>query len=296
MSLNFVLLLVLVSFEVKLAISLNCQPPHNCENVTSKNNTQLIETLNCGPSNVSCGFAKVCREGLCVDVEPSTPDEGRQFPSKMPKNYRTEESGVQTTPSSRYRHQSTAKSSHSLISGNQEFAIALVGFSILFINFCLVSFCLARMKRRRLQDLQQLQLRTAATQSSQTDDVWNEAHMTRNEARSEVLDMGIENFALNGEMDAFSNEFLFPQVRLPPYDFSSAYHKPRPRTGESDEDGGEGEPSDAAAFDTQSIGSEDPPPYAYCEQRCDSSACSPPSYDEALNVLATDVEENTSGL
>lgn len=279
MSLNFILLLA-ISLEV-IAISLSCQPPQNCENVTSKNNTQVIEPVRCGPANISCGLGKACRGGMCIDVESKTPDEGGgMFPS-MGFPYKTE-GDVLTTSSPTISHKQgiTTASSHGLISGNQEFALVLVGFSILFINFCLVSFCMARMKRRRLQ-----QQRSAATQSSQTGDDWNESHMIGNR--------GIENFALNGDMDAFGSEFMFSPVHLPPYDFSSAYHKPRPRSEDLEEDGGEGE-SGGATVEAQSIPiNEDPPPYS--DQRYEGS-CKPPSYDEALMVLATNVEESTSGL
>lgn len=282
MTLKFVLFIT-VSFQV-IAISLSCQPPQNCENATSSNST----VLNCGLSNISCGFGKVCRGGACIDAESNTPDEDDdQFPS-MGLPYRTESETLTTlSPTkSNKRDKASESSSHSLISGNQEFAIALVGFSILFINFCLISFCMARMKRRRLQQ-QRSQRRSAATQSSQTGDDWNESNIIRNR--------GIENFALNGDLDAFGSEFMYSPVHLPPYDFSSAYHKPRPRLEDSEEDGakGEGSESHEAAVDTQSIpANEDPPPYS--DQRYEGSG--PPSYDEALKVLAINVEECTSGL
>ena len=280
MSLKIVLFLT-ISFQV-VAISLSCQPPQNCENSTSSNSTPVATNVNCGLSNVSCGFGKVCRGGVCVDAESDTPDErDGQFPS-MGLAYRTESETLATlSPTTSNKRGKATESSHSLISGNQEFAIALVGFSILFINFCLISFCMARMKRRRDQQLRR-QRRSAATQSSQTGDDWNESN----------INMGIENFALNGDLDAFGSEFMHSPVHLPPYDFSSAYHKPRPRLEDSEEDGAKGE-SREAAVDTQSIPvNEDPPPYN--DQRYEGSR--PPSYDEALKVLAINVEECTSGL
>ena len=279
MSLNFVLLLA-ISFAV-FVISLSCQPPQNCENVTFKNNSQVIKYVNCGPANISCGLGKICRGGVCIDVESKKADEGGGHIPSTGFPYKTESDGLTTSsPITSHKHGKSTESSHSLISGNQEFALALVGFSILFINFCLISFCLARMKRRRLQ-----QQRSAATQSSQTVDDWNASHLIRNR--------GIENFALNGELDAFGSEFMFSPVHLPPYDFSSAYHKPRPRLEDTEEDGGEGE-SSGAAVDAQSIPiNEDPPPYS--DQQYEGS-CKPPSYDEALKVLAINVEESTSGL
>lgn len=283
MSLNFVLFLT-ISFRV-VAISLSCQPPQNCENTTSGNSTPVV---NCGMSNVSCGSGKVCRGGACIDAESDTPDEGDdQFPS-MGLPYKTESETLTTlSPTTANKHEKGTESSHSLISGNEEFAIALVGFSILFINFCLISFCMARMKRRRLQQQQRNQ-RSAATQSSQTGDDWNASNIIRSR--------GIENFALNGDLDGFGSEFMYSPVHLPPYDFSSAYHKPRPRLEDSEEDGVEGESSESseAAVDTQSIPvNEDPPPYS--DQRYEGLR-SPPSYDEALKGLAINVEECTSGL
>ena len=108
-----------------------------------------------------------------------------------------------------------------------------------------------------------------------------------------IRNRGIENFALNGDLDAFASEFMFYPVHLPPYDFSSAYHKPRPRLENAEEDGAEPRES-SDALDSQSIPvNEDPPPYT--DQRYEGS-CKPPSYDEALTVLATNVEESTSGL
>ena len=276
MSLNFVLFLT-ISFQV-VALSLSCQPPQNCENATSRNTTSEVEIVNCGPSNVSCGFGKVCRGGACIDAESDVPSIG------LP--YRTESETLTTlSPTTSTKHEKMTESSHSLISGNQEFAIALVGFSILFINFCLISFCMARMKRRRLRQQQRNQ-RSAATQSSQTGDDWDENHIIRNR--------GIENFALNGDLDAFGSEFMYSPVHLPPYDFTSAYHKPRPRLEE--EEGAERPSSESTetAVDAQSIPiNEDPPPYS--DQRYEGSQ-SPPSYDEALKELAINVEECTSGL
>ena len=282
MSLKFVLFLT-ISFEV-VALSLSCQPPQICENSTSTNSTPVATTVNCGLSNVSCGSGKVCRGGACVDVESDTKDEGDdQFPS-MGLPYRTGSETLTTlSPTTSNKRGKATESSHSLISGNQEFAIALVGFSILFINFCLISFCMARMKRRRDQQLRS-QRRSAATQSSQTGDDWNESNIIGNR--------GIENFALNGDLDAFGSEFMYSPVHLPPYDFSSAYHKPRPRLEDSEEDGAKGENREAAV-DTQSIPvNEDPPPYS--DKRHEGSR--PPSYDEALKVVAINVEECTSGL
>lgn len=276
MSLNFVLFLT-ISFQV-VAISLSCQPPQNCENATSSNSTPVSMIVNCSLSNISCGFGKVCRGGACIDAESNAQDEGDdQFPS-MGLPYKTESETLTTlSPTKSNNRDKATESSHSLISGNQEFAIALVGFSILFINFCLISFCMARMKRRRLQQQRRSQ-RSAATQSSQTGDDWDESNIVRNR--------GIENFALNGDLDAFGSEFMYSPVHLPPYDFSSAYHKPRPRLEDSEEDGAKAESSEAAV-DTQSIpANEDPPPYS--DQRYEGSK--PPSY-EAINV-----EECTSGL
>ena len=85
---------------------------------------------------------------------------------------------------------------------------------------------------------------------------------------------------------------MYSPVHLPPYDFSSAYHKPRPRLEDSEEDGAKGENREAAV-DTQSIPvNEDPPPYS--DKRHEGSR--PPSYDEALKVVTINVEECTSGL
>jgi len=140
------------------------------------------------------------------------------------------------------------------------------------------------MKRRRRQQ-EQRSRRSAATQSSQTGDDWNS-----------FRSRGIENFALNGDLDGFAGEFMNSPVHLPPYDFSSAYHKPRPRIEDSDGDRAEGERSENSetAVDAQSIPvNEDPPPYS--DQRYEGSR-SPPSYDEALKGLAITVEECTSGL
>ena len=278
MSLKFVLLLT-ISLEV-IATSLSCQPPQNCENVTSRNNAQMIENVNCGPANKTCGAGKVCRGGICTEV--NSDEGGGQLPSTdFP--YKTERKVLTTSrPTRSHKHETTTKSSHSLISGNQEFVLALVGFSLIFINFCLVTFCLARMKRRRLR--QQRLAASRVTQSSQTGDSWNDSDMIRNR--------GIENFALNGDLDAFASEFMFSPVHLPPYDFSSAYHKPRPRFEDVEEDGAERESSDA--LDSQSIPvNEDPPPYSDQQYK---GSCKPPSYDEALTVLAMNVEESTSGL
>ena len=277
MSLNFVLFLIISSQVV--TISLSCQPPQNCENTTSSNSTPVV---NCGVSNVSCGFGKVCRAGACIDAVSDSPDD--QFPSTG-LSYRTETESLSPTTSN--KHDKTTESSHALISGNEEFVIALVGFSILFINFCLISLCMARIKRRRrLQE--QRSRRSAATQSSQTGDDWEDGNITRSS--------GIENFALNGDLDAFGSEFMFSPVHLPPYDFSSAYHKPRPRLEDSEEDRVEGGSSESSetAVDVQSIPvNEEPPPYS--DQRYEGSR-SPPSYDEALKELAINVEECTSGL
>ena len=280
MSMKFVLFLT-ISFEVAM-ISLSCHPPHNCENATTTGNNSdpVVEVVNCSSSNVSCGSGKICRGGACINAESDIPDEGDgQLPS-IGLPYRTE--GEPLTTFSPTNQEKSTESSHALISGNQEFAIALVGFSILFINFCLISFCMARIKRRRLQ--QQRSRRSAATQSSQTEDDWNESNIISNR--------GIENFALNGDLDAFGSEFMYSPVHLPPYDFSSAYHKPRPRSEDSAENGAEGESSEAAV-DTQSIPmNEDPPPYS---DQCYEGSRSPPSYDEALKVTIN-VEECTSGL
>lgn len=102
------------------------------------------------------------------------------------------------------------------------------------------------------------------------------------------MNMGIDNFALNGDMDGFSNEFFFPEVHLPPYDFNSAYDKPPPRSEDAEDD----RESYEAAPDAQSI-NEDPPPYS--DQRYGNSP-SPPSYEDVLKVSATNVEGSTSGL
>ena len=261
MSLNCMLL---------LAIFIAFYSQGECENVITRNIT------NCGSLNISCGFGMVCRDGACIHVDPTPPDVGRQDSSSTQTTHtvitESELWKLGRTTHTRARHTETSTTHHSFISGNQEFVIALVGFSILFINFCLISFCLGRMKRRRLEQ-QRCQAATHSSQASQTGN-WNSAseHLTTNE----LLNMGIENAALIGELDAFSSEFRFPQVRLPPYDFSSAYHKPRPMTEE--ELTGEGQ-SDEVIVDVEAC-NEDPPPYS--DQLASQS--SPPSYDEALKV------------
>lgn len=274
------------------ALSIACHPQSYCENVTRQNSTQVIDNINCGVLNISCGIGKTCRDGVCIDIEATSPGGGREYsqPTETPYKVVTENEGLKSrrTPTTAPpKITQPSKKHHSLISGNQEFVIALVGFSLLFINFCLVSLCLGRMKRRRLERQRELNRRQAAThssQASQTGDWESENAVSRREA----LEMGFENFALNGELDAFSSEFAFPQVRLPPYDFSSAYHKPRPMT---EEDTGEGESLGETNVDVQNI-NEDPPPYS--DQRFESQS-NPPSYDEALEV-STDAEESSSRL
>ena len=275
------------------AIAIACHLSY-CENVTRQNSTQVIDNINCGVLNISCGLGKTCRDGVCVDIEATSPGGGREYsqPTETPYKVVTENEGlnlprIPTTAPPKITQPS--KKHHSLISGNQEFAIALVGFSLLFINFCLVTFCLGRMKRRRLERQRELNRRQAATHSSQASQTgdWDSENVSR---RREALEMGFDNFALNGELDAFSSEFAmnFPQVRLPPYDFSSAYHKPRPMT---EEDTGEGEPPGETNVDVQSI-NEDPPPYS--DQRFESQS-NPPSYDEALKV-STDAGASSPSL
>jgi len=263
-----------------LAISIACHTQGYCKNVTNKNSSEIIDSVNCGFMNITCGFGKVCREGVCIDAEKTTSSGGRGDSSSTETTYEVvkESKEREREPSTSPRRTQPTTKSHSLISGNQEFAIGLVGFSVLFINFCLVCFCLGRMKRRRLEQQRQEQRRQAATRSSQASQTgdWNSEHVPR----SEVLDMGIENFALNGDLDAFSSDFIFPQVHLPPYDFSSAYHKPRPMT---EEEMNEGESSgETSSVDIQNI-NEDPPPYS--DQQLTNVTGSPPSYDEALKVL-----------
>ena len=248
-------------------------------NGTNVNNSQVIDNIKCGLMNISCAFGKVCKGGVCIDLGKNSTESG---PTKM--NYQEEKDPTyeviidptSSTTSRRQLKTDTTKS-HSFITGNQEFAIAIVGFCVLFFNFCLISFCLGRMKRRRLAQLQHQRLReaTRSSQASQTGD-WN----------AEQLNMGIDNFALNGELDAFSSDFMFPQVRLPPYDFSSAYHKPRPM---EEGDTVEGELPNQVSIDVENI-DEDPPPYN--DQQFDHLN-SPPSYDEVL-VVRSNVEESTS--
>lgn len=275
-SVNLVLFLV-ISFEAKLAISfVNCPPPSsNCENTTRKNNSRVVEIIDCDRLNISCGSGKVCRQGNCVYVESMSDSKESQNPSTdATMKYITV---VETTGE-------LTSTSHSLLSGNQEFAIALVGFSILFINFCLISFCLARAKQRRNR-----RNRSATTQGSQTgDDYWNERHLTGHDASQAESNMGIENFALNGDLDAVLNGCYVPHAHLPPYDFNSAYDKPQPRS----DDGEDFEESHEPPPDTQNT-NEDPPPYS--DQRYGNSP-SPPSYEDVLKVAVSNTGESSSGL
>lgn len=283
-SVNLVVFLV-ISFEAKLTLSfVKCPPPQsNCGNNTQINNSRVIDIIDCDLLNISCGSGKVCRQGHCVYVESKSDSQEGQIPSTdVSMEYKTvAETTVSTGSNGIGKPTST---SHSLLSGNQEFAIALVGFSILFINFCLISFCLARAKQRRNQ-----QRRSATTQGSQTgEDYWNESHLTGHDTSQVELNMGIDNFALNGDLDGFSNGFYVPHARLPPYDFYSAYDKPRPRSeeGEDDEEAFEPPP------DTQSI-NEEPPPYS--DQRYGNTS-NPPSYEDVLKVAVSNIEESSSGL
>ncbi|XP_073246552.1 uncharacterized protein [Porites lutea] len=265
--------------HILVAVYFVSQPVATRGNGTNENNSQVIDNIKCGLMNISCAFGKVCKGGVCIDVgKNSTESE----PTKMTYQEETDptyEVIMDSTPSTTSRRQlkTDTTKSHSFITGNQEFAIAIVGFCVLFFNFCLISFCLGRMKRRRLAQLQhqRLQEATRSSQASQTGD-WN----------AEQLNMGIDNFALNGELDAFSSDFTFPQVRLPPYDFSSAYHKPRPM---EEGDTVEGELPNQVSIDVENI-DEDPPPYN--DQQFDHLN-SPPSYDELL-VVRSNVEESTS--
>lgn len=284
MSVNLVLFLV-ISFEAKLGMSsVNCPPPQsNCENVTRKNNSRVVEIIDCDRLNISCGSGKVCRQGHCVYVKSMSDRKESQIPSTdVTMEYK---SVVETTLATRLNeHGEPTSTSHSLLSGNQEFAIALVGFSILFINFCLISFCLARAKQRRIQ-----RNRLATTQGSQTgDDYWNDGHLVGHDASQAESNMGIENFALNGDLDAISNGFYVPHAHLPPYDFNSAYDKPRPRS----EDGEDFEEFHEPPPDTQSM-NEDPPPYS--DQQYGNSP-NPPSYEDFLKVAVSNTGESSSGL
>lgn len=266
---------------ILVAVYFVSQPAATRGNGANENNSQVIDNIKCDLMNISCPFGKVCSEGVCIDVGKNSTESG---PTKMTYQEETdpiykEIRDYETTISTTFRRQSKTETtkSHSFITGNQEFAIAIVGFCVLFFNFCLISFCLGRMKRRRLEQLQhqRLQESTRSSQASQTGD-WN----------AEQLNMGIENFALNGELDAFSSDFAFPQVRLPPYDFSSAYHKPRPI---EEGDSAEGELPSQVSIDVENI-DEEPPPYN--DQQFDHLN-SPPSYDEVL-VVRSNVGESTS--
>lgn len=277
-----------------LAISIAFRPlASQCENVTSQQSTDVIATK-CS-SNVSCGFGDICRDGICVGISETTSQGGERRDSnstettyKLITESLLPSLGTSTTrPTKRPTRKPSNPTSHSIISGNQEFAIALIGFSLLFINFCLVTFCLGRMKRRRMEQQRLNRARAAATQSSQASQTggWDSEHVNR----SEILNMGIDNFALNGELDAFSSDFISPQVRLPPYDFSSAYHKPRPMT---EEDTIEVESPLEVTCDDHSI-NEDPPPYS--DQQFEGLN-SPPSYDEALTGSTNTGESSSSRL
>ena len=282
-----------LSYIVLFAISIAWYPQSYCDNVTSQNSTKVIDSIKCGVLNISCGLGKACRDGVCIDVEATSPGDGREYSQPTETSYKVvteneELNSQRTTTTVPPKITEPSKKHHSFISGNQEFAIALVGFSLLFINFCLVTFCLGRIKRRRLEQREReentRQAATHSSQASQTGD-WESEIVSRREA----LEMGFENFALNGELDAFSSDFAFPQVRLPPYDFSSAYHKPRPMSEEADT--GEGETADETIVDVENI-NEDPPPYS--DQRFGSQS-NPPSYDEALKV-STDAGESSARL
>ena len=277
-----------------LAISIACRPlASQCENVTRQHSTDVLATK-CS-LNVSCGFGEICRDGICAGISETTSQGGERRDSdstettyKLITESLLRSLGTPTTrPTKRRIREPSNPTSHSIISGNQEFAIALIGFSLLFINFCLVTFCLGRMKRRRMEQQRLNRVQAAATQSSQASQTgdWDSEHVNRNE----VLNMGIDNFALNGELDAFSSDFISPQVRLPPYDFSSAYHKPRPMT---EEDTIEGESPVEVTCDDQSI-NEDPPPYS--DQQFEGLT-SPPSYDDALKVSTNTGESSSSRL
>ena len=272
----------LTDYILLLTCYVACRPQAVCGNAANENSSQVIDSIKCGLLNISCGFEKICRGGVCIEIKTNSTDGGKGEPRSTEMTYKVVSDPtyeVTTTRTRPPRRTHSTTTSHSFISGNQEFAIALVGFSVLFINFCLISFCLGRMKRRRLEQQRQerqhrRQEATHSSQASQTGD-WN----------AEYLNMGIDNFALNGDLDAYSNDFMFPRVRLPPYDFSSAYHKPTPMT---EEETGEGESFSDVSVDVQDI-NEDPPPYS--DQQFDHLG-SPPSYNETLTVSTTTGESS----
>lgn len=261
-------------------VSLVLYLPTFSDNTTSENKTNATNNGECGSLNISCGPENICQDGVCVSVNRSTTKGGsRDFETKATETtykviMETEELGPATTQSANHVHVTrdvTTTTSHSFITGNQEFLIAVVGFSLLFMNFCLISFCLARIKRRRLLQERLEERRQAARQSSQASQTgdWYSGNVNRRE-------MGLDNFALNGELDAFPSDFITPQVRLPPYDFTAAYHKPRPMTEESIING---ETSvQVEPIDTDEVNDDDPPPYNDTEGLHTRS--SPPSYDE----------------
>lgn len=267
-----------LSHNFLIVVSLALYSPTSSGNTTSENKTDAMNNRECGVFNrVSCGPEKVCQDGVCVSVNRST-TKGKSRNSATETTYKvimeTKELGPSTTQSAHpVTRLVTSTTSHSLITGNQEFLIAVVGFSLLFMNFCLISFCWARIKRRRL--LQQLEVERyqAARQSSQASQTgdWNFGNANRRE-------MGLDNFALNGELDAFPSDFITPQVRLPPYDFTGAYHKPRPITEESIINGESC--AQTETIDSDEFNDDDPPPYNDTEAL--STPSSPPSYDDTL--------------
>ena len=249
-------------------------------NVTDVNSTKISADKSCigEEDDSSCGFGKICRSGTCTikaiddhGKEPASTNESKGFGQNEDIN------AMHTTFSPTSTRNSRGTRNHPFLSGNQEFTIALVGFSILFINFCLVSLFFAR-KRRRIA----LQRRSEGTQSSLTGDEWNANIGVGNDApqATEGMNyMGMDNFALNGELDGFSADFVFPQTRLPPYDFSSAYHKPRPITEEENET----VELTGATIDVDQDTNEDPPP-AYGNQNFENPSRPPPSYDEVFRA------------
>lgn len=270
-------------------VLLACYRQASPENTTGENNTSTdsIDKSDCSLLNTSCGPDRICQDGVCIKVNRTITDGGslNTESTREPKTtLRVLVDTVKWTYTTTRKTDDVVKPTpHSLITGNQEFVITLVGFSLLFINICLVSFCLGRIKRRRLrqQREQRRQTATHSSQASQTGD-WG----SENVNRRELSDMGTDNFALNGELDAFAREFLFPQVRLPPYDFTSAYHKPRPMTEENESIGESPVDTSNAA---QNI-DEDPPPYGDLERL--QIERRPPSYDEILKTSTNAAEES----
>ena len=143
-----------ISLVYILLVTIVCQQVPTGANGMNENNSQVVDSIKCGSMNISCGFGKVCKGGVCIDVETNSTELG---PTEMTYKAVTDPTYgiIDYIPTTYYdpdrTHMGTTTKPHGFISGNQEFLIAIVGFCVLFFNFCLISFCLGRMKRRRLE-------------------------------------------------------------------------------------------------------------------------------------------------